>query len=418
MFTRVLVFAVLSFVVSGSSFLMQAARAQEDRIESDRRDRYVERLTELQKYRTVLQERATHLATQSPIMQEAVAQAMQRAMIAEGMLAQTREVLKVPNLFFSSGGLMQGRSDFVQRQPALIVWYALEDNTRWRSVLMAELANAQAVASVNIANLQSTMLAMKQIAAEADQNFLDFRKLADFMGRRGRLEIVGAEKFTAEWLKKEPLNAGAGLIQAYALRADGKLTESEALLDKLDDNYPPMQAIHESVAAQNAFLRSNLVDVDKHLDKAIAAAKGLPIAEPYLVAGWIAMAMGEHDKAHKYAHQAKAADSKNLECYLLESLVIAKQTPRKAKEALQLLRTGQQYATKDDWHYHEALALVHAVVGDKNYALRELDTALAAAPTFVRTHLKNQGASIKLGIVPDTDWTKRLRESWQRNESL
>jgi tetratricopeptide (TPR) repeat protein len=387
--------------------------AQVDPIETKRRDNYVERLEKLQNHRTQLQERATALAAQSPAMQEAVAQAMQRAMVAEGMLAQSQKSLSVSGLFFNSGGLMQGRSSFVEQQPNLIVWYVLEDNTRWRSALVAELANSQAAAAINIANLQSTMISMKQIAAEADKNFLEFRKEADLMGRRGKLEVSGAETFTAQWLLKEPLNAGVALIQAYALRADGKLTESEQLLDKLDDNYPQMQAIHETLAAQNAFIRSNPSDMEKHLDKALGLVKVVRIGEPYLIAGWIHFAQGDLEKAQRFARQLRMVDNSNIESVILESLVMAKHMPRKAKDALELLQSAQQPVTKDDWHYHEALGLVHAAVGNRNNALREVNAALDTAPTFVRPALKKHLVAIQADMVPDVDWSKRLRESWQ-----
>ncbi len=90
------------------------------------------------------------------------------------------------------------------------------------------------------------------------------------------------------------------------------------------------------------------------------------------------------DKAQSYGAKARKLQADNIEIAILEGLATAYEKPGRARDGLQLLRRGQRNASPDDWHYHEALAIVHQMARDPNFAKKEIASAIAVAPAFIR----------------------------------
>ena len=91
-------------------------------------------------------------------------------------------------------------------------------------------------------------------------------------------------------------------------------------------------------------------------------------------------------------------------------------SPRKAKDGLKILRSGQLYSSPEDWHYHEALAIVHAIAGDESFARREIALALLSAPSHIRSDLEEARKAIDSGRLPPMNWNERLVKLWRSSQ--
>ncbi len=198
--------------------------------------------------------------------------------------------------------------------------------------------------------------ALEQVAQHADENFLKFRRLGDMLGRRSPAEMAELQVITEDWLKDDPLHAGASLLQAYALRSSGRYDECKKLIETLDNNYPLMQSIVSTIYAQIAFLNGSVDETKRMLDKAIAQSQQSGSAEAAIMYGWIMMTEQRWDKARSYAAKARQLQADNVEVAILEGLATAYERPGRSRDGIQALRRGQLNASPDDWHYREALA--------------------------------------------------------------
>lgn len=388
------------------------APAAADPIDVQRSQRYVAELTKLEEARLAMRDRAAALVTQTPELQLEFQNWLVTSMVAAGALDRTPPVVSVPRLL-QTYRVYRGQSGEIYLNPELLLWYAFQDNTLVRQQLLQSLANSQFGAVQTYAAIQSNRVAIQQLAAESDQSFLGFQHLSDVLGRRSLLEQADAEALTGGMLAADPLNAGAALVRAHALRSLGDFDQSQALLDQLDANLPAVQAARGSVAAQIAYLDGDLDQAKRTLDKAVILARDAAFGEPYLVYGWIQLAEKQWSQAKAHAARLRGLAPDDVETAVLEALAIAYERPNRAREALRVLRGARLNAAQDDWHYHEALAIVHALARDRQFAKREIAAALAAAPRHVRSELEREQQEIEAAQVPAIDWQMRLRLQWR-----
>lgn len=385
-----------------------SAQGQVDKVDLSRAGRYVERLKELQQSRSQIQSRAATLLTQNPDLESEFIGALRTQLITAGALEETPAFVATPQLV-QTYGIYRGHHGEVALQPQLLMWYFLQDNTLIRQQLFFTLANAQFEANRSYVALQDTRVALEQVAQHSDENFLKFRRLSDLLGRRSSQELSDSAAITSAWLKDDPMHAGASLLQAYALRSAGRHDECTKLLAALDNNFPIMESIAGTIAAQIAFLGGSNDEAKRLLDKALAQAQQAGTAEAAIMYGWLMMAEQHWDKAQSYGAKARKLQADNIEIAILEGLATAYEKPGRARDGLQLLRRGQRNASPDDWHYHEALAIVHQMARDPNFAKKEIASAIAVAPAFIRPELEREQKEILAGQVPQIDWAARLR---------
>ncbi len=390
--------------------------AQEDAIDVKRDENYTAHLKLLQETRIKLRARAATLWEQSPYLKEEFSRAFQQVVATAAALQSTPEVSAIPHLMRTYGGTMRDRADYARQQPQYTLWYAFQDNSALRNQLMISLAGTQSIAADKLAKYQSTVAALQQINADADANFFEFRHAADLMGRRSPLEIASAKAATQSWLRDEPVHAGAALINAYALRTEGRFDECSRVLEKFDSNFGLMKTIHETVNAQIEFVGGDLKKAQERLAPLTRLAPTQAAGEPYLVRGWLFLANGEFEDAKTQAAKLRVIDGKNIEAVIIEGLATAMASPRKAKDGLKILRAGQLYSSPEDWHYHEALAIVHAIAGDESFARREIALALLSAPSHIRSDLEEERKAIDSGRLPPINWNERLVKLWRSSQ--
>lgn len=382
-----------------------------DAIDAQRSERFSLRLTKLQGARVAMSSRSSALLAQTPELQQELQRWLSSSLVSAEVLSTTPPVLTVPTLL-QTFRTYRGQSGDVILRPELLLWYTFQDNTFARQQMLRALSTAQANASQSYAVLQSSRAAIEQVAAQADQNFLDFRHLSDVMGRRSPLELAEAERLAGEWIAGDPLHPGAALVQAHALRSMGRFDECTRLLDRLDDNFPAMQSINAAVSGQIAYIGGDRDQAKRLCDRGIALARDSGASEATLLAGWLLLADRKFSPAKAQASRLRALAPDDVETSILEALAVAYERPSRARDALQTLRSAQLNTSPDDWHYHEALAIVHAIARDHQFAERKIAEALSTAPSHVRAELEREQKEILQGLVPDIDWHARLHMQW------
>lgn len=402
------------FFLLMSVVLCSTASAQEDAVDVKREVAYSARLKALQESRVKLRSRAATLWEQSPYLKQEFTRAFQAVVANASALQSVPDVTAIPQLMRTYGGAMRDRSNFAAQQPQYVLWYAFQDNSMLRNQLMVSLAGAQSIAADKFVQFQSTLTAIEQVNVAADENFFDFRRAADLMGRRSSLEIASAKTATESWLIDEPVHAGAALIDAYALRKEGRFDECNQLLEKYDANFGLMKAIHEALSAQIEFIGGDLKAAQARLAP-LTNLNSARVGEPFLVRCWLHIANGEFEEARTQAAKLRTLDGKNIEAVIVEGLATAMASPdsaRKGKEGLKILRAGQLFSSPEDWHYHEALAIVHAILGDESFARREIALAVQSAPSQIRADLEQERKVIDAGGLPPVNWNSRLIKLW------
>ncbi len=399
---------IFGLIVLAGGLTPSAAQDQPDKIDVQRAERYVQRLRELQQSRDEIRSRAAALMSQNPALEQEFQNAIRTQLVSAGALEATPKFVATPSILQGYQAYRGNHGELIL-QPQQLIWYTLQDNTLIRQQLFLSLVNAQRDADVTYTTLLSTKVALEQVAQHADENFLKFRRLSDLMGRRSAVEITAGETATGGWVKDDPLHAGASLLQAYALRSTGRFDECVLLMETLDNNYPLMESIAGTLKAQIAFLKSDVGEAKNLLDKALAQSQNSGSAEAAIMYGWLMMAEKRWDKAVGYATKARQLHSDSIEAAILEGLATAYERPSRARDGLQALRRGQLNASPDDWQYHEALAIVHQMARDRQFAKKEMSQALAVAPAFMRPELEREQAELLAGNVPQIDWSARLR---------
>ena len=198
-----------------------------------------------------------------------------------------------------------------------------------------------------------------------------------------------------------------------SLRTEGRFDECSRVLEKFDSNFGLMKSIHETVSAQIEFVGGDLKKAHERLAPLTRLAPTQAAGEPYLIRGWLFLANGEFEDAKTQAAKLRVIDGKSIEAVIIEGLATAMTSPRKAKDGLKILRAGQLYSSPEDWHYHEALAIVHAIAGDESFARREIALALLAAPSHIRSDLEEERKVIDSGRLPPMNWNERLVKLWR-----
>lgn len=407
----VLLMAILTKPVVGQDVLPAM-----DADDAKRTALYIEQLEDKQAARMKLQQRAEALSAYLPSLQRDVQSALQDALAAEIQLRNTPELQAIEHLGFT--GLTQGYrnpqiDDRLNNQPGYFIWYSLQDNTLYRQQLFLELEGAAIRTEQGYAALRENRKAFFEIANEADANFLEFYRLADLMGRRSAAELKAARERSQVWLQDDPKHAGAMLTHVYCLRNEGRFDECERWLAQLDRNYPTMEAIHATVAAQIAFIAGNDEQAFKYLDRAAPKAAKLGIGEPYLIRGWLSMADKKWARAKQDASMLYKIAPKKLETNILQALAMVTERPKAARDALKILREAQLRASQSDWFYQEAMGIVQSAAGDRVQATKAFDQAIANAPSHLKQRLVEERDSAADGNVPTIDWRERLLAQWR-----
>ena len=185
------------------------------------------------------------------------------------------------------------------------------------------------------------------------------------------------------------------------------------MLDQMDNNFPAMQSIREAVEGQIAFLAGDVDAARQHLEKGVSLARDSGAGEPHLVYGWISLSEQKWAQAKSTAIRLRQMAPDDVESAILEAFAIAFERPTRARDALQVLRKAQLTSSPDDWHYHEALAIVHMIARDPPFANREIAQAVSQAPSHVRAELEREQMDIQAGRLPVIDWAARLRMQWR-----
>ncbi len=250
-----------------------------------------------------MRDRASSLVATNPALQRDIQMALQNEMVATGVLRNTPAFVGIPNLVqgFTAYRGHDGNSDHIHLRPQLFIWYTFQDNTFLRQSLIQSIYASRQNATNSYMALQENLVALEEIARDADEMFLRYRREADFMGRRSGAELSAAAALTEQWTNDDPFHAGATLVRAYALRTAGKSDECTKLLSTLDNNFPVMESITDAVSAQVAYLNDDLKEANRLLDQAVAKARQSGSTEAYLVYGWIALAAKDYDAAEKFA---------------------------------------------------------------------------------------------------------------------
>ena len=388
------------------------APAAVDPIDGARSQRYIDRLVALQELRIAMRERAAALVAQTPDLEQELQNWLSTSLVAAGVLQSTPPVTSTPSLL-QTVRAYRGQSGEIILLPELLLWYTFQDNTLVREHLLWSLANSQRNAAQTYVAIESSRAAIEQIAADADENFLEFRHLSDVMGRRSPVELADAEVLAGGWLADDPLHAGASLVRAHALRSLGRFDECRRLLDQLDNNYPAMQSIRAAVVGQIAYLGGNIDEAKRTLDRGIALARDSGAGEAHIIYGWLCIVEHKWAQAKTHASRARALSHDDVETAILDSLATVYDRPNRAREALHILRRAQLNTSPDDWHYHEALAIAHAHARDRQFAKREIAQAIAVAPSHVRDELLREQQEINNGAPPTIDWHARLVSQWR-----
>ncbi len=387
----------------------------QDEIDANRTRIYIEQLESKQAARRKLQKRAEAISQFIPSVQRDIYDAMQLALISEATLQNTPALEVFPQLGYIYGSRNGPIDDRLTNNPGYYLWYTLQDNTLYRQQLFLQLNAAQQNSQQGLVTLRSNRIAIQQIAQEADENFSEFYRLADLLGRRSSNELQTARRLSQTWLEEDPKHAGAMLIHAYCLRSEGRFDECQKWLEQLDRNYPTMNAIRKTVQAQIAFIQDDPEQADKFLDQAAIVGKKIGLPEPYLVRGWLAMADQKWSRAKQDASIAHQLAPGQLETSILLALATIADRPRAARDALQILREAQLRISPADWHYQEALGLAHAAAGDKAHAVKSFDTAIANAPSFVRNMLTIERDEAAKGNSPVVQWKTRIIAQWKNS---
>jgi len=377
---------------------------------------YVEQLEDKQAARLKLQHRAEALSAYLPSLQKDIQHALQDGLATEAQLRNTPELQSVEHLGFT--GLTQGCrnpqiDNLLTNQPGYFIWYSLQDNTLYRQQLLLELEGAAVRTQQGYSTLQSNRQAFYEIAKEADANFLEFYRLADLMGRRSAAELKEARQLSQVWLQDDPKHAGAMLTHVYCLRNEGRFDECERWLVQLDRNYPMMEAIHATLAAQIAFISGDSAQAFKYLDRAAPKASKLEIGEPYLIRGWLSMADQKWARAKQDSTMLYKIAPKKLETSVLHALAIVAERPKAARDALKILREAQLRTSPSDWFYQEAMGIVQSAAGDRVQAVKAFEMAVANAPSHLRQRMIEERDAAADGKLPTIDWRERLLAQWR-----
>lgn len=383
-------------------------------IDIDRCTKYVETIENIIAHREGLKKRCADLEGRDLSLQESLRSAWFSAVSKTNVLNNTPQLSVAPYLSNVIRSQRLSNSDLQsQFSNNGYLWYALQDNTFYRNQLMLSIWADQIQAESQYANLYQNRVALRDIADSADRNFEDFRKKADWLGRRSRMEHDAVLKLVREARIDDERNAGLFLIEASSLRTTGQFGECLDRMDYIDDYFLPLQIIHVMAQAQIEFLNDNNEKADKMINEAGGFALENKISEPILVRGWLALANGNEDAAKNFANSIRNFEPNNVEAAVLGAWANLQLSSKRGRDAVTLLRSVSVHVNEEDWYFHEALANAHSAAGDKKSAIKHIDIALDHAPSHVRAELLRQKADMEKNKVPVVAWKDRLKASWK-----
>lgn len=390
---------------------LQAQSPQE--IDQERSKRYEEKLQQLSNVRTGIRKQCNDIERRELNITNQLQSHWIQAITAQQALLNTPRYTTAPvlrNIASTSGTfgpkLMRGDPG------ALGIWYRLQDNSLVRNMLSVRALAEKGAAMQSLHALQVNRAALLDVANQADRSFQNIRQQADWLGRRSLTEHQAALEVAKTSMADDPRNAGMALVAACSLRSLGRMGESDDLLNEIDDYFLQLQVIHAMFQAQFDFANQNIERQNKILNEICPIAKEQGWPEPLLIRGWTSLADKEYNNARRWAYQAKEIAPENLEVGVLVAWLILEDTPKKAKDATQLLRDYGIRANPDDWFYQEALAYAFAHQSDWKQAQHVINYALATAPSHVHQQLLSAADDFANKKVNRINWTDRLRSTF------
>ena len=383
-------------------------------VDTERTKRFVETLQDLGKNRDVIRKQCSAIESRDQLLAEQMRSYWLSAVSKHRTAFYTPQYGAMPilgGIAASNQGL--GRRLSIADPQTNGVWYRLQDNSMAINMLNFSALNDQLSAQNSLQSILSNRVGLLDIANQADRNFALVRAQADWMGRRSRMEHEEAIKIAREAQMADPRNAGMALVEATAHRSLGDFKAADDLLDEMDDYFFQLQVIHALLRAQCDFINNNVERSNKTMAEIGPIAKERRWVEPLLLRGWMAIASGEFDAAKRWAYEAKEIAPEYLEVSVLSAWVTFEDSPKKAKDAIRILRDAGIRSSSDDWYYFEAMANGFARIGDWKQAQSQMEYALETAPSHVRSNLQAQLVGIEQTQVSRIEWAKRLRSHWK-----
>jgi tetratricopeptide (TPR) repeat protein len=396
-----------------TGYAVAAAQAPPD-IDEQRSQRYKDAIQNLVRSRGKLQKECEKLQ----FREEALVREMQ--LCWNSWIAKQQAYLNSPNCIAiptirETANTMSksGRYLNTVSSGSCYILHQIQDMAYAKNLLAVTAAQDKNNAVMAFSNIRINRIALLEIANQADRIFGNLRRQVDWMGRRSRIEHEGALEIAMEALSSEPGNAGIALIAAASHRSLGAFGDSDDLLNDIDDHFLRLQVIHAMFQAQFDFVNDHSERLKKIVAEIGPFAKENGWVEPLVFRGWIAIVDGQYATAKRWGNEAKEIDPQFLEVGVLIAWAIMEDSPKKSKEAIEVLKDfGTRYAP-DDWYYFEALANAWARQNDWNQAKQQLSYALETAPSHMQPSLLEQMDQFKNRRIPTIDWKSRLKAQWK-----
>jgi hypothetical protein len=235
----------------------------------------------------------------------------------------------------------------------------------------------------------------------------------DWLGRRSIAEQKAAVQLAEQHRAKDARNPGMALVQACGLRSLGEYGQCLDRMDEIDDYFQKLQILHMALRMQIEYLNDNQDELKSLANEATLLANEYQLIEPLLVRGWINIAQNELGAARNAVNAIRQIAPEYLEGNVLAAWETMLSSPRKAKDAVSLLRSAAIRKGVDDWFYHEALANALALSNNWNGASDQIDEAIRYAPVFMQSELAEERDAMVAKKLPKLDWDARLRKTWR-----
>lgn len=409
-FVRVSVVVVLMGIACGVTARAQAP-LDAAAIDDQRAERYLTSLQSIQRRRDGLAKECEELGEREGELRAVFESESMRSRTEYANFLATPPVTAIPFL----QRVVTRDEDEPDRPPRVTnrLFYALQDNTWMRQQLLSASYTSHLKSRQALEAWNEHVDVLRRIAAKADELFIEYRSRVDWTGRRSAEEHQRVLVWATQQAELDDSNAGLALMEAAAMRVARQNDEALDRMDRLDDLFPPMIAMHALLKIQLEYLQGESKRAMGRLVEGSREAAQYRVTEWHLVHGWILMAEGEPVDAQQAAKQALDDGTRDLEAATLLAWSLVDRKKPKAKEALEVLRRVAAQASADDWDYYEAMGAVQAHLGDWPAASDAYAKSLATAPSHVRGDLEATAAAVGQQQLPVVPWEARLRSSWQ-----
>lgn len=403
---------MLEAIILSVITLVGCVFTQEDAATSDhdaaRASRFADQLKLQLEVRSSIRQQAVTLEQLDASLESRLRVAWIQAWHAE-MLNRSTPMLQANPMFAS----MRPRNlNIDNAEGGSMLWYSLQDNTQLK-ILLASKAYEQAMEAQSNANtLANHRAAILEIADATEDNFQEFRRRVDWLGRRSEKEHAKALSLASDRKPKDRLNPGMGLIESAALRSLGDFGACLRRLDELDDYSDRMLVMHLVFRLQIEFLNDNEASVQELAKEAYMLGKEYQILEPLLVRGWIAISDAQWNVAHDCANAILLVDPDSVEGAVLKAWATVLGKKSQAKEAATILRAAKVHTDRDDWYFFEASAYVYAAQTRWKDASEAINEALKRSPSHCSSFLEAMKTELDKKQLPVIDWKKRFKETW------